>query len=897
MRVCTIIARNYWAHARVLARSVADHHPDARVTVLVIDPDPATMAVAARERFAVIGPDDIGLDRAELLRMAGIYDVLEISTALKPWLLRRLLDEDPEPVIYLDPDIEVFAPLDEVVERASEHSIVLTPHTVAPLPVDDHGPSELTILQAGTYNLGFIAVGSGASGFLDWWAQRLARDCLISKAEGMFVDQKWVDLVPNYFDADVLRDPGYNVAYWNVPGRLLDRGGRGYTVNGRPLRFFHYSGFDPDKPDVLSYYQGDDPRVRLSEHPVLSEICARYADALIRAGHRASFRIGYPFDRTVTGLRLDRRARAVYRRELIAAERERRSEPPNPFVDGTRFERWLNEIVGPQEITRYLRALYDENEELKAAFPDIDGTDARLYVDWVRTAGALHEKIPERLVPRPVVRGDIRGVNLAGYLTAENGVGEAARQLASAFDAAHLDVVLRPYDNTRSRQQIDVERTVETAHPVNIVCVNADQLPFFRADAPDLWDDHRYTVAFWSWETETMPEPMAAASEHADEIWANSEHAARAIRARTDKPVFVCPPPVSTMSVRRRSRSDLGLPEGFLFLFCFDFDSVFERKNPIAVIEAFRRAFPTPCGPQLVVKSVRGEAHPDDVTRLRGAAAGRPDIRLIDGYLDPSEHAAVMAACDAYVSLHRAEGFGFTLAEAMALAKPVIGTAYSGNLEFMDETNSWLVSYELVGIGDGKDPYPADGLWAEPDLDAAAVAMREVVDDPHLAHDRGMRAAADIARLHSPASRAGFLVDRLEAIAAIRHEGFAADDGHPWSAVDSAEHYLSSGPDVESPTRYGFLSRMMRRFVMRFVRHFAEHQDRVQHSLVESVRELQARLASETAAVNDLEAKIRDLESKLGERATQIPRPADVRDLPPVVPAPRVVRPEEERHR
>jgi hypothetical protein len=361
-----------------------------------------------------------------------------------------------------------------------------------------------------------------------------------------------------------------------------------------------------------------------------------------------------------------------------------------------------------------------------------------------------------------------------------------------------------------------------------------------------------------------------------------SEHSARAVRPLTRKPVFVCPPPVTVPAVRQLGREELGLPaNGFLFLFCFDFDSVFERKNPLGAIEAFRRAFPRPVGPQLVIKSVRGDAHPDELIRLRGAASGRPDIHVIDGYLDTPRQHALMAACDAYVSLHRAEGFGFTAAEAMALGKPVIATAYSGTLEFMDVTNSWLVDHDLVEIGPGCDPYPADGFWAEPDLEDAARAMREVVDDPNLAHERGARAAADIERMHGPQARAPFVLDRLEAIASMPGASARESDGHPWTAVDSAEHYLAAGPDLGSPTRYGFFSRSMRKFVMRFVRHFAEHQDRVQHSLIESVRDLQTRLAAETASVRELESKLRDLESQLGSGQRQV---GDVRELPPIVP-------------
>ena len=136
MRVCTIIARNYWAHARALAACLAEHHPDVTLKVLVIDGDASAVAAASRERFDVVLPDAIGLDQREFRRMATMYDVLELSTAVKPWLVRTLLKEDGTPVVYLDPDVEIFAPISEAAELADARGIVLTPHTLEPLPND-----------------------------------------------------------------------------------------------------------------------------------------------------------------------------------------------------------------------------------------------------------------------------------------------------------------------------------------------------------------------------------------------------------------------------------------------------------------------------------------------------------------------------------------------------------------------------------------------------------------------------------------------------------------------------------------------------------------------------------------------------------------------------------------
>src|ERR687890_17674 len=188
--------------------------------------------------------------------MAAIYDVLELSTAVKPWLLRHLLDgRGLERVAYLDPDIRVYDRLDEIERLTGEHGLVLIPHITSPLPRDGKRPSEADILISGTYNLGFISLehGSATDGLLDWWSERLKTDCVVAPDAGYFVDQRWMDFVhgvmPDYF---VLRDPSYNVAYWNLHGRELTYHKGRYFVDGRPLRFFHFSGFDPDHRKRLS---------------------------------------------------------------------------------------------------------------------------------------------------------------------------------------------------------------------------------------------------------------------------------------------------------------------------------------------------------------------------------------------------------------------------------------------------------------------------------------------------------------------------------------------------------------------------------------------------------------------------------------------------------------------
>lgn len=881
-RACTIIARNYWSHARVLARSLRDQHPDVTLSVLVIDADEPTLQTASREIFEVLRPEDVGIDRRELHRLAAIYDLLELATALKPSLLKHLAAEGAS-VVYLDPDIEVLAPLDDAWNLADEHGIVVTPHTTVPPPSGTD--EELTILGSGTYNLGFIAVGPSAGPFLDWWADRLRRDGLIAKEAAMFVDQRWVDLAPSYFGVHILRGAGWNVAYWNLPVRRLTRDGSGYLVADEPLRFFHYSGYDPDRPDLLSCYETDPPRTRLDDHPVLAELCDRYGEQLVTAGYRAYTKVPYGYAGTANGLPLDRYARRLYRRELLRAEASGEREPPDPFEPrGARaFEAWLRDPADAHRVTRYLRAIYDERADLQASFPDLSGPDARFFMDWARVRARFEPNVAPELVALATERlrgADDHGVNVAGYVKAESGVGEVARLMVAALDAADVPCSVVPYEKTASRQATGglEHRVAGAEYPVNIVCVNADQLDGFVEDLGDELIANRRTIALWQWEVERLPEWMGRASEHVHEIWVASEHAAHAVRDQTDKPVYVFPLPVARPVPSGRSRASLGLPDGFVFLFCFDFDSVFERKNPLAVIAAFSRAFAPDSGPQLVVKTVRGDAHPEELAPLRAAADQRPDIHVIDGYMDRGDHAALMAACDAYVSLHRAEGFGLTIAEAMALGKPAIATGYSGNLEFMDETNSWLVPYELVPIPEGCDPYPAGARWAKPDIDAAAQLMLSIVNDPVSATERGRRAAHDMARLHAPAARATFIKRRLRddpALAAAERARREAE-ARPWIPVESANVALSTGPDVRSPTSYGPISRIVRRVVLRVARHYVEHQERIQSSLLDGVRDLESRLRAEIDGARDLEHEVRELSERL-ERESRRRRALEVR--------------------
>lgn len=866
---CTVVARNYLAHARVLARSIERHHPGSRTCVLVLD-DVEREVGRSAEPFEVLHPADIGLRDADFAEMAAMYSVLELATAVKPWLLLHLLDSATV-VVYLDPDILVTAPLDDVVELGRDGAIVLTPHTLAPIPRDGLLPGELDILRSGTYNLGFLAVSRKSRNFLVWWQERLRTDCVVQLEQGLFVDQRWMDFAPSYFDVAILRDPTLNVAYWNLHERPLALSGDCYEVDGRPLRFFHFSGFDPDTPHLLSKHMGKRPRVLLSEHPAVAAVTQEYADLLRGEDYAAAVGMRYGLDVAANGLALDHRTRRLYRQLVLEANagNDETKRPPNPFsADGAgELVRQLASAApdGPHpRVSRYLAAVRAERLDLQHAFPDMSSPEP--FLDWARTNGK-DSGIPAALMPtrtrggqpRPdVVPPDSQGVNVVGYFDAETGVGESARLLVTALEGAGIPVGVVPVTAPLARQlnSFNYASFGAGGHDVSIVAVNADEFPRFARSVDGELLDRSYTIGLWSWEVDVFPENMRASATLVDEIWVCSHHTAAAVAPAVDKPVHVFNLPVVAPPNPDLSRLELGLPDGPLFLYCFSFFSVVERKNPLGTIEAFCRAFEPGEGPTLVLKSIGGDAHRPELEKVRMAAAGRPDIVIIDGAVHRDVQNGIMHACDAYVSLHRAEGFGLTIAEAMAIGKPVVATAYSANLDYMTSDTGYLVPYELTQVPEGCPPYPTTASWATPDVAAASAALRSVWDDPASARATGARAAAAMRQFHSPEARSAFLSER---IGAARRAGANGRGKRVFQTPDEmADRLVKAAPDIYTPTTYGAMSRFYRKVVGRAILHHSQHEARTAQALLDAQRHSAALLREKLD--DEVAARLCDLE-------------------------------------
>lgn len=367
-------------------------------------------------------------------------------------------------------------------------------------------------------------------------------------------------------------------------------------------------------------------------------------------------------------------------------------------------------------------------------------------------------------------------VDVYGFMRGSLGLGQAARLYVRALALTGMpmrifDVSLRDGGLRWETAEQDVACGVHVAgRRFNLVFVNPDH---FHELSPVLsfqeGQVRPYTIAVWFWELPTIPERWLEALAHVDEVWVASSFVRTAFSRSGDKPVVLVPLPVAPVDSGRagRDRASIGVGEdAYVFLFVFDFNSVYARKNPGAIIEAFEAAFPRGDeNARLIIKTSNGLDHRDDLRDLMRRAESDSRVMVRDQRLGSTQMAVLHASSDAYVSLHRSEGFGLTIAESMARGKPVIATNWSGNVDFMDAENSLPIDYELVPVAEGQYPGDVRERWAEPDVAHAARAMRRLVRDRQLGDRLGARARSRLESDYNFERVGKLMADRLATLA------------------------------------------------------------------------------------------------------------------------------------
>lgn len=363
------------------------------------------------------------------------------------------------------------------------------------------------------------------------------------------------------------------------------------------------------------------------------------------------------------------------------------------------------------------------------------------------------------------------GANLAGFFTGRFGIAASSRAFAQALELAQVPHVLNNVVSRThgERHPSTLPLTSENPYAINLIHVNPDTAGNFILSRTSLISGPRYfsgkyNIGIWYWETSRFPARWIPLLRFYDEIWATSSFTVQSLSKVSPIPVVKMRYPlfVDTSLIDRTARRKLDLQDDqCVFLFVFDFASVLERKNPLALISAFEQAFSHNDKAVLVLSHINSTLNPSWARKLEKASANL-NVKILSKHLSEQEYVSVLAACDCYVSLHRSEGLGLPMAEAMYLGKTVIATAYGGNVDFMNASNSLPLDYKLVELDRDYGPYEKGSLWAEPDVEQAVELMRSVCADRELARAIGRSAADNIREFMNPAIASQEIRARLE---------------------------------------------------------------------------------------------------------------------------------------
>lgn len=362
------------------------------------------------------------------------------------------------------------------------------------------------------------------------------------------------------------------------------------------------------------------------------------------------------------------------------------------------------------------------------------------------------------IAPRPMIEAQSGGfpVAVAGMLRSASGLGQGARLMLESLREGGITPA--PIDLSAAFGQCDLPPLQDGSEPAAdaggslIIHINAPYLPYALLRLPRGSLNGRRIIGYWAWELPAVPRVWRFGMPFVHEIWVPSRFVRDAVTGATETPVHVVPHALPAIAGPAISRHDLGIPEDALVVLgIVNLGSNLSRKNPLAAIAAFRKAFGDACDRLLVLKLIDRGAAATERRRLEQAVQGASNIRIIDQVLSRDQISDLIAAADIVLSLHRSEGFGLVLAEAMQRGKAVVATGWSGNLDFMTEQNSALVSYSLVPTDDPQGTYALAGqCWAEPDIEHAATWLNRLAEDLNLRRHLGEVAAASVAAQLSP---------------------------------------------------------------------------------------------------------------------------------------------------
>jgi len=858
----TICAKNYLAYALTLYHSLIRHHPDADFTLFLADDPDGLEGLGSLEGF---GTSDspypfriipvCDLDLPTWRDMSLRYDVMEFATAIKPACFNyQFHHQKAEHAVYLDPDIFVVSPMEKIETAFDDgHELILTPHIQTPYE-DNFFPNEQQILKAGIYNLGFAGMknSSDIQKLLTWWQGKLLAEGHNAIDEGMFVDQKYMELGPNFVSkTHILNDKGYNAAYWNLHERPVNLLGEKWHAGSDPLAFFHFSGVVPEDKSIFSRHQ---TRFGIDDIADLRALLISYLAALNANNHSVHKKRPYHYNQFGTGETITPIMRKAYARSFAPENSPLVCTATKFSFDTDYFCKLDTEF---STLPTIIAQCWREKPDLQKAFPLSSKEGQQKFIGWFEQEGQKHFSLPKTLIEKALqeknlehapAHQDMRnkasslaakgaatilnhapalrplysqlplglrsfvksalyraqvpsssykkdgtppnnldtftmapatgafnparkpGIHVYGYLRSQSGIGQGARALTHGLK--NLQIPLATTNISNLNDPRETFAFPEIASPkagmrIALLNANAQQVMKFEELANPRKLDGTYKIAYWVWELSHFPDVWRPAIDRVDEIWVPSQFVADSLTAATDKPVHIIPHILTSEMPAALARKYFQLPEDrTIFLTGFDVNSFIRRKNPDATIKAFRKAFDanSPNAPVLAIKVHGNQGDLNTRELLNSYIEGAPNILIIDQTLKRDEYLALHYNSDVFVSLHRSEGFGLNLTEAMLIGKPVIGTDYSGNRDYLNHENGIPIPYHLVPVAKGAYPYDEGQVWAEADSDAAAAAMEQLAFDKSKRERLGKMAQHTITNQYSVETVTDLIKSRLLAI-------------------------------------------------------------------------------------------------------------------------------------